>query len=261
MLLEQEQSKDWSTNADTETDVQNGKLHPGTNLKHNSDAGRNKDVTIDNINEGSGKQYNHDQSSGLRNRQYNAQIQNIYYNFEPVATIPSSGLGLAESSDIGRDASIDPRKKQQQQQKERNDKEDEKDENNKDGNTPRWDRSDQEHTSSGRSSMRLLQTCEHQFLGINPGRIPLQLFGGFVALTALCYGLVLTTTSWKPEPYQPSLNASLPVFAILGKTGVGKSSLINTLGGQNLSNGRPPEMCVGMGSCNYLLAPAGSSCR
>lgn len=47
------------------------------------------------------------------------------------------------------------------------------------------------------------------------------------------------------------LNASWPVFAILGKTGVGKSSFIEVLGGRTLATGSSPEVCDGLESCGF----------
>jgi hypothetical protein len=47
------------------------------------------------------------------------------------------------------------------------------------------------------------------------------------------------------------LNASWPVFAILGKTGVGKSSFIEVLGGHTPATGSSPEVCDGLESCGF----------
>jgi hypothetical protein len=44
------------------------------------------------------------------------------------------------------------------------------------------------------------------------------------------------------------LDPTLPIFAIIGKTGVGKSSFINELEGRNAS-GKPPDICHGLYSC------------
>jgi GTP-binding protein EngB required for normal cell division len=49
------------------------------------------------------------------------------------------------------------------------------------------------------------------------------------------------------------LNTSWPVFAILGKTGVGKSSFIDVLGARNLTTGLGPVVCEGLESCGSCL--------
>ncbi|KAL2864110.1 nucleoside phosphorylase domain-containing protein [Aspergillus lucknowensis] len=56
------------------------------------------------------------------------------------------------------------------------------------------------------------------------------------------------------EPVNRGLDTTRPIFGILGKTGVGKSSFIDLLGGRNRS-GYPPEVCHGLESCMtvYLL--------
>ena len=44
------------------------------------------------------------------------------------------------------------------------------------------------------------------------------------------------------------LDYSLTIFAVMGKTGVGKSSFIDTLGGRDC-NGESPKICHGLDSC------------
>jgi hypothetical protein len=48
------------------------------------------------------------------------------------------------------------------------------------------------------------------------------------------------------------LDPTLPIFAIIGKTGVGKSSFINELKGRNAS-GKAPDICHGLDSCKSSL--------
>jgi hypothetical protein len=55
------------------------------------------------------------------------------------------------------------------------------------------------------------------------------------------------------SPVYPDLNASWPIFAIFGKTGVGKSSFIEALGGRNLTTGLGPVVCEGLESCGSCL--------
>ena len=52
-----------------------------------------------------------------------------------------------------------------------------------------------------------------------------------------------------PQEFRPEIDASLPVFAILGKTGVGKSTFINELGGRNIKNNLPPRIGETLESC------------
>ncbi|GES66309.1 purine and uridine phosphorylase [Aspergillus terreus] len=54
------------------------------------------------------------------------------------------------------------------------------------------------------------------------------------------------------EPVDRGLDPTRPIFGILGKTGVGKSSFIDLLGGRNRS-GHPPEICHGLESCTSEL--------
>lgn len=82
----------------------------------------------------------------------------------------------------------------------------------------------------------------------------------FIAvLTAFILPLVLQASGHLPIPLQPTassistteytgIDPKYPIFAILGKTGVGKSSFIAKLGARN-SSGGAPEICHGMDTC------------
>ena len=51
-------------------------------------------------------------------------------------------------------------------------------------------------------------------------------------------------------PYK-GIDHSVPIFAIVGKTGVGKSQFINVLGGRHIEDGRPPQVGHTLASCKY----------
>lgn len=70
-----------------------------------------------------------------------------------------------------------------------------------------------------------------------------------LAVLLAIYGIFSAPLASSPHSNRPSLDPSLPVFAILGQTGVGKSTLIKTLGGRNLNTTRAPEICAGLESC------------
>lgn len=85
----------------------------------------------------------------------------------------------------------------------------------------------------------------------------------FIAFIAVLAGLILLlrlgASDHLPIPLRPSassfsttassgIDPTRPIFAIMGKTGVGKSSFIDKLGGRN-SSGGAPEICHGMDIC------------
>jgi ABC-type branched-subunit amino acid transport system ATPase component len=46
---------------------------------------------------------------------------------------------------------------------------------------------------------------------------------------------------------------SLPIFAVIGRTGVGKSTFINSLGGRN-NDGNDATVCHGLDSCKLPVS-------
>jgi hypothetical protein len=51
-----------------------------------------------------------------------------------------------------------------------------------------------------------------------------------------------------PETQISEIDRTLPIFAMIGKTGVGKSSFIDKLGGLDVT-GKHPGICHGLESC------------
>lgn len=49
--------------------------------------------------------------------------------------------------------------------------------------------------------------------------------------------------------------SSLATFIVIGKTGVGKSSFIKSLGGRNIDDDQEPIVDEGIGSCELSMAP------
>lgn len=72
------------------------------------------------------------------------------------------------------------------------------------------------------------------------------------AILSIFLGLLFAVSGTSPSPSHPEIDASLPVFAILGKTGVGKSTFIETLGGRNVKTGDVPAVCHGLASCAFV---------
>ncbi|KAK2773124.1 hypothetical protein FQN53_004266 [Emmonsiellopsis sp. PD_33] len=85
----------------------------------------------------------------------------------------------------------------------------------------------------------------------------------WVLITMICSVLVgilaregvtwegVTPTDILP-PVELGLDPRRPIFGVLGKTGVGKSTFIDILGGRN-SSGHPPVICHGLESCTNDL--------
>ena len=51
------------------------------------------------------------------------------------------------------------------------------------------------------------------------------------------------------DTFYKGINHSIPIFAIMGKTGVGKSKFIQVLGGENITERHQPEVGHGLESC------------
>lgn len=64
------------------------------------------------------------------------------------------------------------------------------------------------------------------------------------------------SAAWSPRPPPPSpppsINPGIPIIAIMGRTGVGKSMFINTLGGLSLDEKVPPVVGHGLESCTFF---------
>lgn len=61
-------------------------------------------------------------------------------------------------------------------------------------------------------------------------------------------------TSPPGMPPTNDINSDYPIFAVIGRTGVGKSTFIKTLGGVNATNG-PPEVCHRLETCKIQFEP------
>jgi predicted GTPase len=68
-----------------------------------------------------------------------------------------------------------------------------------------------------------------------------------VLLTAaLTCGLAMGISSWKSQHDQ----YEIPIIAVMGKTGAGKSSFIDALGGRHAVSRERPDIGHGLGSSN-----------
>lgn len=79
-----------------------------------------------------------------------------------------------------------------------------------------------------------------------------------LAVVVLLFAIFVAPPVSKPSAIGSGLNSSLPVFAILGQTGVGKSTLTETLGGRNLNTAHGPKFCADLESCKSRLPNAAS---
>jgi hypothetical protein len=82
-----------------------------------------------------------------------------------------------------------------------------------------------------------------------------------VILLILCLAWQPGIAAWKlyfrasnAHPQLDLLDKSLPLFAILGRTGVGKSSFIHTLRGRYVKTGEAPIIGHSLGSCKSSAA-------
>ena len=64
--------------------------------------------------------------------------------------------------------------------------------------------------------------------------------------TAIACGLAMQYFDWKSQHDKPEI----PIIAVMGKTGAGKSSFIDALGGRNAVTGEKPHIGHGLGSSN-----------
>ena len=55
--------------------------------------------------------------------------------------------------------------------------------------------------------------------------------------------------------HQPAVpNRAIPVFAVMGETGTGKSAFIKALGGRSVRSGKQPKIGHDVYSCKFLCA-------
>lgn len=71
-----------------------------------------------------------------------------------------------------------------------------------------------------------------------------------ILILALLYQHSSIGVSQYDDSYK-GIDHSVPIFAIMGKTGVGKSQFINVLGGRHIEDGRPPQVGHALESCKY----------